>query len=1329
MADIISNFNLSPYYDTTKEEVEKGYTQFLAVEGRALQNRELNVMHGLAHNNTKKIHDLIIDDGSVVSGCSFINDALEKNCTLTAGEIYANGYLISTPQYTWDYVEVPTTTCVIYYEVYPTVIDEVEDPSLYDPAESYESQGQPGGHRVRFLVLPKIIEERAYSDIILINHNTIKVCKIYNRELYGPTKPKPVFGKLYSYMAQRTYDSLGDFISQGLKVSTKINSNNAQEFYDISISPGRAYVRGYEFNYNKEIKIFHKGAVDTKSNGGTSGIAPYFITYVTGTNKYLLGYDHIKTINVVRANILTTGVTQVFDPITRTNNLPSNYMPIYAIDEVYDYSGAGGAKVTYNLVDDYSIENSNRTLVWKLGGSAPAGTFYVDITISRNLTKEDYQLISENNRSYIQFTDSGIKPKNASAVQVEFTWLLSRIDLVYLSRDGYLRVKSGISANAQELKKPTILTDSLPLAYIYVIPGEAAIDFNIDSFDIYRIPVSQLQNMKKAISNLEYNFAMTELEKLAQNKHLEKESSTTLKNIFADSITNYSNVDFGNSQFDATVDVLRSEVTLPLNIDHITIDDVTVLDQNGNAIDPSIPVMLPVIDKEICDFQPYATHIVDLAPYLFRAMTPIAECSPAKLSHITDSNSTKVIWLPNRIIYSSEYSERYITKTELRSHRGHFYTKDDMSDFYKNRNGVKWFRDSVNWKENLIETGYDFIGADGKPMVRISSGTGGSRITGYNGTITYKKDKGNDPIIEVKTQSNIIGEEIVETKKLAYEMIPQPELRSPTFIKISGKNFLPNTEIQLFLNDEVLLNTEFVDAIFEEIKISYDGIRTPISTRSLPPNNERQLVEHSWSDDINEFIPRPNVWRWKYSSSLNGYIIEHASSTVDNLSYLYNKTDKTWKYKYAGGEWTDLEIIPIWLKWVLRSPWLQDSIDTLEDEAKSNTIRNSNVFEPLTNLEYPTNYSEKKLVLIADGYGDFEVVVKLPNKLSTGNHTIVCKSVVGEDFDLEFRPEAITEFLGESYIRHWETEVYKRKIELVKKIIYKTYSTTLVTSRWVGDPVAQTFKSMDPLFLAGIDLFFVAKAADIRSNVFFMIRETSEDGFPTGKTIYEKMLNRNDIIIGDNYPATYIPFEYPVYIEAGKEYAFIIGATTNGYKMLYAKMGNKDLITNQQVLYNAHVTGVMLESSNDSTWSAVQDSDVKYNLYNAIFDLTPRPYYILDVNDKGSFTNQNFTMCNTTIPYTVFDYTDVFTNYRINGEDLVSEIDMPGWSILDVEEKYRFYASPENMTQMNHNIRVVLYSEHYKMSPVVNFGGFESFYGKYKNQGSYIQQPISLMNL
>lgn len=1321
MADIVSNLNIKPYYDTTQAELEKGYSQFLAVEDRVLQNRELNVMQGLIQGNLRKITDLIIDNASIASGCSFIKRSDVQQCMLTAGEIYFNGILIHVDEHTWDYTEVPDEACQVYLEVFMSTIDEMDDPSLYDPAEVYENHGQPGGHRLKYITIPYIKNERQFEVIRTEKSNIIPLMKIYQKEVYGPTKPKPIFGKLYDILAQRTYDSMGDFLSNGLIVSTTKSSIAPNEFYNINISSGKVYMKGVEYKYSKSTKISFKAATNTKKCGLTQSLGPDISTYTAGTLQYLLSRNNVMTIDHVNALITNSGITLSYDPITKINELPSSLTAINSIDEVYDYSGEGGAKKTYILATDYSIEASNTNIVWKTTGEHPTGTFYVDITVSKEIDKDHYQLFNEKKLSYIKFNDIGLKPKNGTNFHVSYTWILSRVDLVYIANDGYINVKAGIPNEYSYINRPSIPSGALPLAYITVTPEQTAENYNIESFDIYRVPTIQLQTMKRKVNDFEYNFAMNELEKQVQNKHLEKESITSLRNIFADAITSYTNIDIGNPEFNATLDLYKSEVTLPYNIDHLNRYDVSIVDKNGIEVVEKGPIMLDVAENMCCDLQLRATHHKDIAPFIFKAQSPVVEVKPKLLSHIHENPIARIIWLPNRLVYTSKLVEYWVTRNATRS---------GSSDSAYTTKHV----------ENTIE------------------------------------DKRED----IHT---IIGEELVETKMVHISTIPQPYIFEPSYVMVTGKNFLPNTEIRLEFDNIYSLEPEFVDTIFEEVEYSYFGERTVIRNISDIPTSESPLLNPTW-ETLPENRPRPTTWKW-YRDITEGfipledetYIIEHATPREEGIKYRYKTIDKSWSYKYLDAEdYTPLEEAPLYLKWITRSPWFMNSVDGILNEAKKHELITLHTFEPISSMHYPYPHSELKTFIVTDSYGYFQTLVKLPPNTEMGKHTISCYPVVSEEFDIDEYFFSNDEFVAESYIRSWDQQDYHRKIEQIEQVLYRTYVTTYVTTNYCHsnchsachsaysdtchsdysdtchskccysqchtkschtdchskckacyhnpkEPLSQTFIFDYSMYLTGLDLYFVAKSPDFRSIIFLDIVETSGDGFPTGKVLYGTEIYRDEILIGNDYPATHIEFDHPIYIKAGVEYAFIVGASINGYKLLYAKMGYNDLITGEPVLYNPVLSGVMLESSNNKAWSAIHDSDLKYDLYRAVFDLTPKVFYIKNINNNGYYNSQNFTSCNITIPNIVFEFTSIDFEHKVAHS---LEFTDDNWEQLQLEEKYDFEPTAENITNMKHSVKVTLNSEFDNVTPAIQFSGFEAFYGKYKNKGAYIQIPLTL---
>ena len=1268
MSDIKTNLNVAPYNDTTELELAKGYFRYLAKEGQVLQNRELNVAQGLIYGNLRKVSDLLVEDGSVVSGCNFVNNAIEQKCYLYAGEIYINGLIIKIDANEWTYANVPTGLAYVCVRLAQTVYTEEDDPSLVDPAETMENYGQPGGHRLKYDTTTVIYSDADYKNEALLDKNLIAIIKLIDRDTYGPTKPKPVFGKLYNYLAQRTYDTSGDFIADGLKVYTQINRNNPDLKYTIRVSKGRAYINGFDYTYDKDAYLIQDSAINTRSCGGASIYAAETEVYASGDNSYYLNRIPIKSVESVSATV--NAIINVTDPSMTYTISTQLYPQITSINRVY----SGGTTYVRGSgpSDDYDVDAQNRTIVWNslVYSSAPQ-PYSIDLNHSTYLTvNEDYYLSRDEIGTMINFTAGGNKPVDGSTFSISYTWYLSRYDLVYMKTDGMLAIKTGIPDELESIVEPKIPLGSLPLAYIKVEPLVSANNYNIDSFNIYRVPMVQLKNMKEKISDLEYNFAMSELENLAQNKFIEKDDITSLRNIFADAVTDYNKANLYNPRFDATIDLFRSEIRLPMSIVQAGFSDMTFTKSDGSTAIPTNGILQLDLNATsiVTDFQPYATHNVDIAPYYYRGLIPKLTCDPAKLSYIKDDETTSVVWLPNRVIYTSS---------------------------------------TVNTWRRMTTSSTD-------------TPTFSTRQTTSTTTSTT----------QTKT-STIIGEEVVETKQSQISMIPQPYINPGSIIKVVGQDFPANSEIRLYMDDAVI-TTLFTDPAYSSLTVTASDETT------------LELTDGSitW---------KPWVWRigkkWWNGLSKYLYTFEHPTYTGENLSYQYDTTGAGQWYYFKTGDTnpTTMTTIPSWLKWIRRSPWIDKYIPelTVSQQTLVNSINN---YDVLTNAEYQDDFAETSLVLVADSDGYFEVEIKIPENTPTGKHTITAETILPEDFDPEHYFSSSAEFSGESYIRHWENTITKRKVELVATTVYVQHDTSVEkqvksthrptsTRRNVNhdkggsdsDPVAQSFKLDGDQFINGIDLYFTNKSSDTTARVWLNIKEMV-NGYPTGAVIYNHDIDVASINIAQDptWTATHIDFDYPIFCEADKEYAFTVGCNIDGFHILYAKMGNRDIITGEQVVYQPHPSGVMFVSSNNNTWSAVQDSDITYSLYRQDFDTTNKVFYIYNSSSIGAFS-----MFNTSIDNVVLDNTDIKFEYALLNGDLVPSTEVTSvtvnWQPLNLEEMYNVSKTADFISKgMFFAIKVTLSSTDSKVSPVMNAKTFETFFAKYKTSGSYIQIPLSI---
>lgn len=1229
----INNLNVAPYYDTTEQELEKGYSKFLAVEGQVLQNRELNVAQGLIQGNIRKVTDLIIDDGAVVSGCNFVNNNDDGICVLESGEVYFNGLLIKVPYTTWPHSVVPLGMAYVCLEISQNVYTETDDTSLYDPAENIENSGVRGGHRLKYEATPLIKTVEEFEAEAIINKNLIAIIRLKDRNTYGPIKPKPIFGKVYKQIAERTYDSEGDFIARGLRVYTE-ESDYPEYKYIIKVTEGRAYVKGYDHNYNRPQYFLVDLALSTRSNLDL----PEIKSFIPGVKSYELSKKFIKSIIDVNAfikilNVNMSGFSHnVINALTTSPyNMSTDRITISSV-----------VVNNYNIAD-YTFNFTTNTIEWHV---TPPSTYTINVDLNADLIEnEDYYITKNINTSVINFKDTYMVRPDIQSFSVSYNWVLSRYDLVYIREDGVIAIKNGIPNELELIKYPNIPVGTLPIAYIRVEPGVSPENFIIESFDIYSIPTIQLQTMKRKMADFEYNFVMTELEQIAQNKHTETDDLYKLKNIFVDGIIGYSLLDLNNSQFDSTVDLFRSEVRLPMIIDQINISDVNIRNANGTIVNEDV-LRLNINSQKVADFQPYITHTIDIAPFYYKGLTPRIVCDPKKLKHIEDVSTDRIIWLPNRVIYSTKTVEKWSTAWK------------HAAGFARTASGLR--------QMHIVETG----------------------------------------AITSTTESAIVGTEVVETKRNEINLVPNPYIKAGSIIKISGDDFPPDTEIRLYLDDKII-TPEFVDPI-------------NINIQNINPE--------TLDFDIAIGQRRSSIWKWGKQWWNGGWHWRfwHPYYNNKGISLYYNSNNNNWYWEKKGfGSAIDgsgnLINVPEWVKWLRRSPWWKYYYNQLADSEYKEIIEYINKHEGITQFEYFDDFEESNITIITDWNGHFDVEIKIPEKVPTGKHTITAETVLPEETNPDRYFSASDEFTGESYTRHWENEVYMRKIEIVTETVYiEKISTTLQF-----DPVAQSFSFNEDLFLTGIDVYFSQISTNPSAKVWFNIREMI-NGYPSGEILYFKFINLSDINIPTNvnpYPITHIDFDYPIYCAAGHEYAFTLGCNAPGFKIFYAKIGNRDLITNEPVVYQPHPSGVMFVSSNNQTWSPIQDSDIAYTLYRADFDTTDKIYYIYFVNEKCNNNANNFKIMNISIGNVILENTDILYEYCITSAepalfDPANEI----WHELNIEEMYEVPTS-DNMKLY---IRIKLSSNDSKVTPVVNTSTLDAFFAKYKTMGSYILIPLNI---
>ena len=139
------------------------------------------------------------------------------------------------------------------------------------------------------------------------------------------------------------------------------------------------------------------------------------------------------------------------------------------------------------------------------------------------------------------------------------------------------------------------------------------------------------------------------------------------------------------------------------------------------------------------------------------------------------------------------------------------------------------------------------------------------------------------------------------------------------------------------------------------------------------------------------------------------------------------------------------------------------------------------------------------------------------------------------------------------------------------------------------DPLAQTFSLAEGRHVAGVDLFFKVRGT---SRVNVQIRETTA-GFPNKTVIAQASVNPSNINL--NGAATRITFR-PIWLEPNVEYALVVLTDDAQTALSVAELGKYDSRRGTYVTQQPYQAGVLLSSSNASTWTAHQDMDLSFRL-------------------------------------------------------------------------------------------------------------------------------------
>jgi len=300
------------------------------------------------------------------------------------GIIYQKGYFQNIDEQKIvirDYDQNVSNT-LVGFETIEQIVTENQDPSLNDNALGYPNENAPGAYRLK---LNPVIIAREKQDIAN-NDAFFAIFQFSNitGELIIDKSTDP-YSAIGDFVAKRTYDEAGDFVSKPFLVEAVQNDDPTLITYQVS--SGKGYVHGYQVEYTSS------RAVDAPKATTTNYAINQIITANYGNFVRVQEFAGIvPLVSLPTINIYRNPIQAI------TNNYPGSVSPasnpvvgtakVKSI--VYDSGVPGTPTCTYKLyltdiemLSGYSFAGNARGFGLDNG---PYGDFWADAVVVNNKT-------------------------------------------------------------------------------------------------------------------------------------------------------------------------------------------------------------------------------------------------------------------------------------------------------------------------------------------------------------------------------------------------------------------------------------------------------------------------------------------------------------------------------------------------------------------------------------------------------------------------------------------------------------------------------------------------------------------------------------------------------------------------------------------------------------------------------------------------------------------------------------------------------------------------------------------------------------------------------
>ncbi len=194
--------------------------------------------------------------------------------SVNEGVFFYDGFFIKNSPQTIALSKYSNTSANVRvgFEITESTVTSSTDTSLLDPAQDASNYQAPGADRFK---IDLVLSSRPVDSTDL--ERFIELARVEEAQLTEDFK-YPIYSVLEDTLARRTYDESGNYTVSPFKISLQTNSANSAQT-DITLSPGKAYVFGYEFETiaPTQITVPKPREVQNVSNKSISSDYGYFV--------------------------------------------------------------------------------------------------------------------------------------------------------------------------------------------------------------------------------------------------------------------------------------------------------------------------------------------------------------------------------------------------------------------------------------------------------------------------------------------------------------------------------------------------------------------------------------------------------------------------------------------------------------------------------------------------------------------------------------------------------------------------------------------------------------------------------------------------------------------------------------------------------------------------------------------------------------------------------------------------------------------------------------------------------------------------------------------